>query len=140
MRRERISELIASRKLNWKGVSFPMVLGSGGFISQSQGFDTIVAGLKQLILTTKGERVMRPNFGTNLRRYVFEPMDGSLKKKIKKDISLAVANYEPRVVLKDISVTFDRRVGKEDLNSILISLLLALKGDLSEDRILEIIL
>jgi len=55
------------------GLSFP--LGSapgGGFFSKRSGVVMIREAVKQLLLTERGERVMLPNFGCNLRKYLFQ--------------------------------------------------------------------
>ena len=56
------------------------------------------------INTEKGSRVMMSNFGTDIPRLLFEPLDEIVIEQIKIEIQ-KVVDYDPRVTLKDIVVT-----------------------------------
>ena len=58
------------------------------------------------LFTRKGERVDMPNFGTNLKDLLFEPLDELLKTRIAGEIQ-AVIDYDPRVELLSITVAAD---------------------------------
>lgn len=66
--------------------------------------DGIRSMLLHIILTPKGQRLRKPNFGTNLIKYIYEPNDGltwgNLKEEIRKQVSL----YLPEVNFDDIKV------------------------------------
>ena len=69
--------------------------------------------LRNLILTNKYERLRNPDFGGNLRRYLFEPFDDDrIPAEIKQAIEELVELYEPRVRLLDVDVQ-----SNEDLNA-----------------------
>ena len=55
------------------------------------------------IYTTKGERVMMPNFGTRIPMMAFEPNDEVTRKIIETDLT-EVFNYDPRVRLINLNV------------------------------------
>ena len=74
-------------------------------MAQKSGVDQIKADLLQLLLTNPGERVMLPDFGTPLRKLVFEPNDPTLEVQAKKMIADAIARWEPRIEINNISVT-----------------------------------
>ena len=58
------------------GLCFPTgSKNTGPYFCKSSGVELFRNNLRQLLLTTKGERVMLPNFGANLKRYLFEPLD-----------------------------------------------------------------
>ena len=135
-----IDFITTSKKPSIRGLAFPVVqTGTGGFFSRTDGLETIMAGLKQLILTTKGERAMKPDFGTNLRRYVFEPYDATLRKKIDEDIRVAIGKYEPRVNIIGLEISPDERMGKQDRNAVFIRLYYQVKGDVLQEYILDLI-
>lgn len=137
---ENIDFITTSKRNSILGLAFPVLqTGTGGFFSRTDGIETIMSGLKQLILTTKGERPMKPDFGTNLRRYVFEPFDSFLRKKIKDDITAAVTRYEPRVNMTKLEITEDSRVGKEDRNVVFIRMYYQVKGDVLKEYVLDLI-
>jgi len=49
--------------------------GPGGYFSKSYGLDLVRNNLRQLFLCQRGERVMLPDYGISLQKYLFEPMD-----------------------------------------------------------------
>jgi len=133
---ENISVVTTSQKDQLLGLAFPIVSSTGGYFSNSEGFNTILAGIKQLILTRKGERVMLPEYGTNLRAFVFEQDTPTLRKRIKDEIAQAIFVYEPRVTIKNLAVYVNDSQGR---NTIMVSLKLSLANDFLQERILEII-
>lgn len=66
--------------------------------------DAIKADLMHLILTSKGERLYLPDFGTNLRRFIFEPNDGLTLSEVKTEISDTVKKYLPNLKINEVSV------------------------------------
>lgn len=87
--------------------------------------------LLQLLLTSPGERVKRPDYGTFIRRFAFEPMDVDSFNILRDSIETAVKVYEPRVDLKD--VIFNTT---PDQNLASVSVLVSLKN--TPNRILEV--
>lgn len=66
--------------------------------------DGIKSMLLHIILTPKGQRLRRPNFGTDLIKYVFEPNDSSTWSTIKEEIRKQIALYLPEVSFEDIAI------------------------------------
>lgn len=61
--------------------------------------------LKTLLLTKKGERIMYPDFGTDLLNLIFEPStDDVLKQQITTIIDDAVSKYLPYLELENITI------------------------------------
>jgi phage baseplate assembly protein W len=64
------------------------------------------AKVRQSILTTldtePGERVMRPDFGCGLRRYLMAPNSAATRALIRHDVELALQRWEPRIRLDDV--------------------------------------
>ena len=65
----------------------------GEYFSQSYGVSLIRNNLRQLLLCEKGERVMLPNYGLSLQRYVFEPLDETTYYLVKNDILRTLSTY-----------------------------------------------
>jgi len=128
-----------SRRQRTVGVRFPLSRTEGGDWSKQFDRDLIYAGFKQLLLTQKGERVMFPNFGTNLRRYLFEPVTQSLKDSIDAEIREAARLYEPRVVIRDVSIT-NAPGGNEEFNGIYILINLSFVDDAASQEQIEVVL
>lgn len=96
--------------------SAPVIFGpiaprQSGFPNESQwnfnlGSDAILieSSLRVILLTEKGERVMNPDFGVSLRRFVFSPNTADLESDVRQEITQAVARYEPRATLQDLAI------------------------------------
>ena len=70
------------------------------------GKELVKSDLLYHIFTKKGERVMMPDFGTNLQDLVFEPNDPITRNQILNEIQ-AVIDQDPRVELIRNTLTFD---------------------------------
>lgn len=108
------------------GLQYPLVKTPRGILANSSNVDQIKADLLQLLLTNPGERVMLPEFGTPLRKLIFEPNDSILETTARQMIADAILKWEPRIVVSNISVTsnFDktdlhRDDSKDELGAIL---------------------
>lgn len=75
-----------------------------GQISRKINIDAVKLALRNLILTNKYERLRNPDFGTNIRKYLFERFDGNIEMELKIEIEDAVQKYEPRVRILDIDI------------------------------------
>ena len=76
------------------GLAYP--LGSapnGGVFSKESGLNLIKDAFEQLLLTERGERLMLPNFGCNLRKFLFQPLDESTFESIKREIQYSFKKY-----------------------------------------------
>jgi len=65
----------------------------------------IKADLMHLLLTNKGERLYLPDFGANLRQYIFEQNDAPSWNGIKNEINTAVKKYIPNLTITELSTT-----------------------------------
>jgi len=88
-----------------KGFPFPVTKNPLGLFYTQLGAKNIKSDLIQLILTNPGDRVMLPQFGTALRKYVYEPNTEGTRTAIKNTITDAIATWEPRITIKSITVT-----------------------------------
>ena len=89
-----IKQVPTSKRQEVYGLCFP--LGSandGGIFSRKTGVEMIKDAVKQLLRTEKGERIMLPNFGCNLRKYLFQPLDSTTFENIKRDILYSFKHY-----------------------------------------------
>ena len=63
--------------------------------------------IKNLLLTAKGERVMQPDFGSNLRTLLFEQYTEDLTDRIKEEIQEAMSTWLPYIVISSVSIIED---------------------------------
>lgn len=48
---------------------------------------------------------MMPDYGTSLRQFLFEPMDGHVNQDVENEIRRAIETWEPRIKVDSINVT-----------------------------------
>jgi phage baseplate assembly protein W len=65
----------------------------------------IKSDLIHLLLTNKGERLYLPDYGANLRKYLFEPNETTVHGKIKNEIQTAISKYIPNLQVDEISLS-----------------------------------
>lgn len=64
--------------------------------------NALAADLTLLLLTQKGERYYMPDYGTNLRKFLFEQNDQTTQTDIEKDIKETVGKFIPQLQIKEI--------------------------------------
>lgn len=64
----------------------------------------IKSNLMHLILTQKGTRYYMPKFGTNLRKFIFEPNDGFTENGIRSEITEAVTTFMPNLRINNVLI------------------------------------
>ena len=98
------------------GISLPFN-GPVAFNSTYSTIEQIKSNLVNLLLTNKGERVMNPEFGCDLRTVLFDGIVEDTIDSIRSLINTNVAIFVPEVTITNIGVTQD-----EDHNTISISM------------------
>jgi phage baseplate assembly protein W len=74
---------------------------STGKLLVKKGDDAVKQGLKNLLLTNRYERPFRPEFGGDVRKRLFDNFDTVFATDYENQITTAIKNYEPRVVLPE---------------------------------------
>jgi phage baseplate assembly protein W len=64
----------------------------------------VKSDLMHLLLTNKGERLYMPEFGTNLRKFLFEPNIDTVFSDIKEEIQTAINNFMPNLRVDRLEV------------------------------------
>jgi hypothetical protein len=104
------------------GFSFPFRKGSTSFPEVATDDALIKQSLVQLILTGRGERVMRPDVGSGAFRFIFEDNDDFLLTVIQTEVNQVVSKYEPRVSLISVDVTKGDPDTDTGANSVIVTL------------------
>lgn len=87
------------------GVKIPISLGNTGYFNQTfSSLEEAKSNMYNLLLTRKGERVMHPDFGTNIYNYLFEQTTVDLANKIENEIEDAVEMWLPYIQLQNVEV------------------------------------
>ena len=63
----------------------------------SKDASAIKQAIVNLLMTNKGERVFQPDYGSNIRSYLFEQLDYGTAAQIKSSITYCLKSYEPRI-------------------------------------------
>lgn len=90
-----------------QGLSFPPRVGPDGRLAWSAGEDNVRESLRLILLTERGERLMREEFGCGLRRYLAEPNTVTTHQQISDSISQSIQRWEPRVTVDEVRVEPD---------------------------------
>jgi len=106
----------------------PILPRDTGFPNASQwefntNYDMYIleSSVKMLLLTSKGDRVMEPEYGTDIRSLLFESNLSGIGSLIQEEIVTAFAVWEPRVNLTSVSIDFDPNGRSVSLNLVLVS-------------------
>jgi hypothetical protein len=98
------------------GVPYPTRPNPRGYWYSQSGTNQIKSDLLSLLLTNPGERVMLPEFGTPLKKLVFEPNDTTLSTQAINMIAASIKRWEPRLVVQKIEASAN--VDKTSLNKL----------------------
>jgi phage baseplate assembly protein W len=73
-------------------------------ISTVKNDNAIKQSVKNLVLTTPGEKPFQPLIGSKINDLLFEPLDAFTSDAIRDEIINTINQYEPRVDLTEVSV------------------------------------
>jgi phage baseplate assembly protein W len=76
-----------------------------GSLAWVGGMELVRQSIETILDTEPGERIMLPLFGCGLRRYLMAPNTAATRTGIRQDITEALALWEPRIRVTDVSVT-----------------------------------
>ena len=69
----------------------------------SRDASAIKQAIVNLLMTNKGERVYQPEYGSDLRKFLFEPMDFATAAAIQSNIISTLKKFEPRIGVQTIT-------------------------------------
>jgi uncharacterized protein len=92
-----------------RGVAFPPRLGPDGRWAWSEGEENVRDCIRVILETEQRERLMLPRFGVGIRAFLFEPNTVATRHQLAERISRALAQWEPRVEVAEVSVEPDPR-------------------------------
>lgn len=87
-----------------KGFAFPLQVNQTGGIKASAQAEKIAESIRIILGTQQGERLMRPNFGSNLKRLLFAPNTAATASLAQHYVEEAIRTWEPRVSLEAVTV------------------------------------
>ena len=90
-----------------RGVRFPPGIGPDGRVAFSAGADNVRESIRTILSTELQERVMLPEFGGGLKRFLFRPNVASTHRLIQETITQALGRWERRIALEGVNVGID---------------------------------
>lgn len=91
-----------------RGWGFPLSTTANGSIALASGDREIEEAIRLILSTSFGERPMRPEFGCGIHDHVFASADATTAGVIIYEVRRALDRWEPRIVVQDVVVSFDR--------------------------------
>lgn len=85
-----------------RGIAFPLRITAAGSMAMAEGAENIEQGVRSVLGTAIGERVMRPLFGCRIHDYVFHPNSPTTAGYIAFYVREALDKWEPRI--RDVEV------------------------------------
>jgi uncharacterized protein len=76
-----------------------------GGIGTASGAALVRQSILLVLDTEPGERVMRPEFGCGLRRFLMEPNTPATRAAIAREVEASLRQWEPRVDVQAVEVT-----------------------------------
>jgi phage baseplate assembly protein W len=94
-----------------RGWSFPPNFNKdSGTVEMLEQEADIASSLEVLLQTSRGERVMLPQYGCNLDELVFEILDTRMKTLMTDKIESAILYHEPRIELEKVNLDESREL------------------------------
>ena len=73
-----------------------------GDLVVSKDASAIKQAIVNLLLTNRGERLMNPEYGSDIRSFLFEPLDYGTCAELEQSIKYCIDEYEPRITIEDL--------------------------------------
>lgn len=93
-----------SKRFLGKGWGFPVALDAANKVGYSSNEKKIQESILLILGTARGERVMRPDFGSRLHELVFAPMNTSTKSLVSHYATQALLQWEARIEVLRVDV------------------------------------
>lgn len=100
-----------------RGWSFPVAADAAGRVAMSEYEEDVRESIRIILMTAKGERVMRPDFGSGLYDFVFASMSVTVMGSIQAAVKDALVQWEPRVQVLSVDVQSEEgEIGKLNID------------------------
>ena len=116
------------------GLKLPLVLDNGQKASTLTTLEAVKQNVLNLCSTELGERVMQPNLGINLKKYLFEPYSEDIVVQIQNTIVTSINYWLPFVQVNDVIV----KMSDSERSTMEISVDFSLKKDPNNNESIQI--
>ena len=87
-----------------------------GDITKKLNENSIAQSIRNLLLTSHYERPFKPQLGSNVKKFLFEPIDNITTSLIQDSIFETLRNYEPRITIQEVVATPNYDEQRYDVN------------------------
>jgi len=87
-------------------VDYISIISSKGDFKQIRNLDVILNSWNNILLTPLRTYLFDPEFGSNLYKMVFEPVDQNTVDRIKTEIENSLLKYDDRAAITNINISF----------------------------------
>lgn len=122
---------MSAGKVFGRSVAFPPRVGPDGRVAFSEGEANVRESIRLILMTEPGERVMRPDFGAGLGRFLFEPNTPATHQRLRVEVRRALARWEPRVNVESVEVV----VAPDDPRAAVLTLTYRLVATQAHERV-----
>ncbi len=106
-----MSDISGKKDFLGRGWRFPVSVSRvTGQIGESAHEDSIAESIKIILGTSRGERIMRPEFGCGLKSYTFAETNYTTLNDIEADVKNALVMWEPRIIDVEVNCQNDGAV------------------------------
>ena len=112
--------------------------GSGMFAGTPTTLAAVRNNVKNLLLTELGERVMQPNLGIKLKRFLFEPYTDDIPKQVEASITDTFSYWLPFVTIVQLDVKMNPSLAGNDYHTLNVYVEFALNKDPSSTESVQI--
>ena len=118
----------------YSDLHYTLTKDTQGDIRKAYNSDAVLTSLINILSTNRGERVMLPEFGANLRGMLFENMGESFSQLLANQIKTQIERWDPRIDI--ISMIFDK---EPEALSMFITIKFAVKGSSQVQELSQLI-
>lgn len=89
------------------GIKYPFTSddNEGTYLDLNKTYaDGVQSQVLHVLFTPKGQKLRDPDFGTNLVRYIYNPLDGETFNDIKTEMTRQISKYVPSVEFRDVTI------------------------------------
>lgn len=88
-----------AREFLGRGWRFPIGVDDDGRIGEASEEDKVRQAIETILRTSRGERVMRPDFGCGIHDLVFDALSDEMLGRVQAEVSDALGKWEPRITV-----------------------------------------
>jgi len=91
--------------VTYRDLGYQPKLTQTGDVNAVENMTSVKQAIMTIINTPKNTRLFVPDFGMDINRYVFEPLDGKAAADLREEVTNSINRYEPRVTVTNVTLS-----------------------------------